>query len=579
LPYLMTLGPHMFAWFSLEAAEAGAIAPSVQYQIPALELTSSLDHFLQSNHREQLERALPDYLPYCRWFRSKAHKIRSCRIVDTIPMQEDNGGPLLTLVDVEFVDSEPETYLLPVALAVHDAADVIRKTLPRAILASVTASDRNGSGSGVLFDATGDPRFANMILETIGRKRHHRGIHGIVAGSQTGTAIFARPGLEPRALAVEQSNSSIAFGDQYILKFFRRVENGISPDLEIGRFLSANASFAHAPALAGWLEYRLDREEPRTLAVLQQFLPNQGDSWSYARNELDRYFERASVQQAIPRMPAGSILDLAAMEGPDPASSRMIGAFLEAARLLGRRVGELHLALAIPTDNPNFASETFTPFWHRSVYQSLRNLASQNLRLLRSQLPFLLPEEQPRAARLLEHPEWIDGRFEGFLRQPISSVRIRCHGDLHLGQILYTGNDFFIIDFEGEPARPLGERRRKRSVARDLAGMIRSFDYAASGTLLEMVRSGSLAGQDFSSMRQWASLWQRWTSASFLKEYLTVVANAPFVPQNREELQVLLDAFVLEKAIYELGYELNNRPAWVGIPLRGIESVLGVESD
>lgn len=343
--------------------------------------------------------------------------------------------------------------------------------------------------------------------------------------------------------------------------------------------MSANASFAHAPALAGWLEYRLDREEPRTLAVLQQFLPNQGDAWSYARNELDRYFERASVQQAIPRVPAGSILDLAAMAAPDPASSRMIGAFIEAARLLGRRVGELHLALAIPTDNPNFAAEAFTPFWHRSVYQSLRNLASQNLRLLRSQLPSLLPEDQPRAARLLDHPEWIDGRFEGFLRQAITSVRIRCHGDLHLGQVLYTGNDFFIIDFEGEPARPLGERRRKRSVVRDLAGMIRSFDYAASGTLLEMIRAGSLAGQDSSSMRQWAGLWQRWTSASFLKEYLAVVANAPFVPQTPDELRVLLDAFVLEKAIYELGYELNNRPAWVGIPLRGIESVLGVESD
>jgi maltose alpha-D-glucosyltransferase / alpha-amylase len=579
LPYLMTLGPHMFAWFSLEAAEAGAAAPSVQYQIPAIELTSSLDHFLQSNHREQLERALPNYLPLCRWFRSKAHKIRSCRIVDSIPLQEDNGGPLLALVDVEFVDSEPETYLLPVALALHDAAEAIRKSMPRSLLATVTTSDRNGSGSGVMFDATGDPQFANMILETIGRKRHFRGTHGVLAGIPSGSSIFARPGLEPRTLTVEQSNSSIAFGDQYILKFFRRVENGISPDLEIGRFLSANASFAHAPALAGWLEYRLDREEPRTLAVLQQFLPNQGDAWSYARNELDRYFERASVQQSIPRLPAGSILDLAAMEGPDPASSRMIGAFLEAARLLGRRVGELHIALSVPTDNPDFAAEAFTPFWHRSVYQSLRNLASQNLRLLRSQLPSLLTEERARAARLLEHPELIDGRFEAFLRQPISSARIRCHGDLHLGQILYTGNDFYIIDFEGEPARPLGERRRKRSVVRDLAGMIRSFDYAASGTLLEIVRSGSLAGQDFSSMRQWASLWQRWASASFLKEYLTVVANASFIPQNREELRVLLDAFVLEKAIYELGYELNNRPAWVGIPLRGIESVLGVDSD
>jgi maltose alpha-D-glucosyltransferase/alpha-amylase len=431
-----------------------------------------------------------------------------------------------------------------------------------------------------LFDASADSRFANLILETIGRKRHHRGIRGVVAGSSMGAlSISGNGALEARALTVEQSNSSIAFGSRYILKCFRRVEDGISPDLEIGRFLSANASYAHAPTLAGWLEYRIDRNEPRTLAVLQQFVPNQGDAWSYACNELDRYFERASVQQTIPPLPEGSIPGLVGADGPDAFSSRMIGAFLEAARLLGRRVAELHLALATPTDDTNFALEAFTPFWHRSVYQSLRNLAGQNLRLLRSQLGVLSPEDRLRAERLLEHPEWVEGRFEGFLRQPLSSMRIRCHGDLHLGQVLYTGNDFFIIDFEGEPARPLGERRRKRSAVRDLAGMIRSFDYAASSTLLEMVGAGSLAGQDFASMHRWAVLWQRWTSALFLKEYLEVAAAAPFAPQDRKELQVLLDAFVLEKAIYELGYELNNRPAWAGIPLRGIESVLGVESD
>ena len=220
-------------------------------------------------------------------------------------------------------------------------------------------------------------------------------------------------------LRVEQSNSSIAFGSQYILKCFRRVEDGISPDLEIGRFLAANASYAHAPALAGWLEYRVDRNEARTLGVLQQFVPNQGDAWSYARNELDRYFERASVQQASPPLPAASILDLVGTNGPDASSSRMIGAFLEAARLIGRRVAELHLALATPTEDTHFVPEPFTPFWHRSVYQSLRNLASQNVfACFAASFGVLLSaEERLRAERLLEHPEWIDGRFEGFLRQ------------------------------------------------------------------------------------------------------------------------------------------------------------------
>jgi maltose alpha-D-glucosyltransferase / alpha-amylase len=581
LPYLLTLGPHMFAWFSLESADAKSAAGGPQYQVPLIEMTSSLDHFLRSDNREQLERALPAYLPLCRWFRGKAHAIRSCRVADIIPLHEENGGLSLALIDVELADTEPETYLLPLAIARHQAAGAVRQNFPRSILANVELTGRNGAETGVLYDATSDPQFAGLMLETIARKRHHRGGAGLLAGDLISgfASVPLNDHLEPRALAVEQSNSSIAFGDKYILKFFRRLESGISPDLELGRFLTERASFAHTPALAGWLEYRAGRDEPRTMAVLQRFVPNQGDAWAYATNELDRYFERASVQQSAPPFPSPSIADLASSDGPDPVSSRMIGAFLEAARLLGRRVAELHLSLATPTEDPNFAPEAFSPFWHRSVYQSLRNLANQNLRILHAQLGSLAAGDQARAERLLAHPEWIDQRFDAFLRQPLSSMRIRCHGDLHLGQVLYTGNDFFIIDFEGEPARPLGERRRKRSAMRDVAGMIRSFDYAASGTLLEMVRSGALAGQDFASMRHWAVLWQRWASALFLKEYLQVAANAPFIPADRDELRVLLDAFILEKAIYELGYELNNRPGWVGIPLRGIEFVLGVDLD
>ncbi|MGA2410008.1 MAG: putative maltokinase, partial [Candidatus Binataceae bacterium] len=582
LPYLMTLGPHMFAWFSLETPRAAASAEAAKHELPQFEVVESLDHFMRGEHRERLERALPSYLPECRWFRGKAHKIRAVRIADIISFGEENGGPLLTFAGVELADSEPETYLLPLAIAEGENAELIRQSAPRAIIADVSLGRHSGSGSGLLFDATADPDFAKIMLETIVRRRHHRGINGIMAGSlvRNSSARFADGALEPRALAVEQTNSSIAFGDQFILKLLRRLEGGVSPDLELSRFLTENAAFSHTPALAGWLEYRVGRSEPRTMAVLQQFVPNQGDAWAFARSELNRYFERAAAQKESPGGPSQPLITLLEASGPDPASERMIGAFLEAARMLGRRVAELHIALATPSSDPAFASEPFTPFWHRSVYQSLRNLSGQSLRLLRDQLPTLTAEDHKRAERLLSHPEWIDTRLDLFLKQKVAAVRIRCHGDLHLGQVLYTGNDFYIIDFEGEPARPLAERRGKRSVMRDIAGMIRSFDYAAFGTLADMLRSGALgAGHDFASMSQWAALWQAWTSAVFLKEYLAVAGQMPFVPQERGELCMLLETFVLEKAIYELGYELNNRPAWAGIPLRGIEHVLGVDSE
>ena len=197
------------------------------------------------------------------------------------------------------------------------------------------------------------------------------------------------------------------------------------------------------------------------------------------------------------------------------------------------------------------------------------------MRLLRDRLSTLPEETRKRAARLSAHEEQISACFDAMLKRRTSITRIRTHGDLHLGQVLYTGKDFVIIDFEGEPARPLTERRRKRPGLRDVAGMLRSFHYAAFGTLLEETRSGALGGRDFASMETWAKLWQEWTSWAFLKAYLETAGESSIVPKDREELKALLDAFVLDKAVYELGYELNNRPDWVTIPLHGIEQIVG----
>ena len=205
----------------------------------------------------------------------------------------------------------------------------------------------------------------------------------------------------------------------------------------------------------------------------------------------------------------------------------------------------------------------------------MRNLAGRTFRMLQDRLSTLPDETREQAARLSAHQPQISACFDAMLKRRTSIVRIRTHGDLHLGQVLYTGKDFVIIDFEGEPARPLTERRRKRVSLRDVAGMLRSFHYAAFGTLMEETRSGLLGGRDFASMAPWATLWQEWTSWAFLKAYLETAGESPIIPNDRDELKALLEAFILDKAIYELGYELNNRPDWVMIPLHGIEQILG----
>jgi len=406
----------------------------------------------------------------------------------------------------------------------------------------------------------------------VARRRHFKGTEGELTGHPTRVLRqiqrLMTPPLSSAILRAEQSNTSINFGDWLILKLLRRVEEGINLDLEIGLFLTEKSTFAYNPPVAGHLEYRYDRREPVTLGIIHGFVPNQGDAWKYTLDALGHYFETALASRMdagpdiLPRKP---LLDLTKMELPAQALD-LIGPYLESARLLGERTGELHAALASDPLDPDFAPEPFTALYQRSVYQSMRNLCARTLQLLRSRLHHLPGEAKDAAQQVLAREDELYHRFSALLSRRISSMRLRIHGDFHLGQVLYTGRDFIIIDFEGEPARSLSERRLKRSPLRDVAGMLRSFHYAAHYAIITQ----ALRTEDLQAMEVWADFWHTWVSAVYLKAYLEVAAPAGFLPRDEGELQTLLDAYCLEKAVYELGYELNNRPDWVKIPLQGI---------
>src|SRR5262249_1585822 len=283
----------------------------------------------------------------------------------------------------------------------------------------------------------------------------------------------------------EQSNASVVYGDRLILKLYRRVTEGVNPDLEVGRFLTERTRFTHAAAVAGAVEYRAGRAAPTTVAILQQFVANATDAWRYSIDQVRRYFDRAIAKHQEGGGVAvsdHSLLDLTAEE-PPPLVGEMVGAYIEFARLLGRRTAELHAALASRPDDPAFAPEPFTSFYQRALYQSLRNLTERVFRLLHERMRSLTAEVQADARALEGGKDRVLARFQTVLGRTVPTVRIRVHGDYHLGQVLYTGKDFVIIDFEGEPARPLTERRSKRSALADVAGMIRSFGYAAHTVL------------------------------------------------------------------------------------------------
>jgi maltose alpha-D-glucosyltransferase/alpha-amylase len=421
--------------------------------------------------------------------------------------------------------------------------------------------------------------FTTSLLTFIARGRHVIGFFGDLMASPTRAfrpLLRSTSGLQPVPLKAEQSNTSVVYGEQLILKLYRRMAEGVNPDLEIGRYLTGR-HFPNIAPVAGAVEYRRKQGEPMTLAVVQSFIPAQGDAWRYTLDTVGRYFIDVLTRQTevgsapIPQKP---LLALLAGDVPSPAKE-LIGFYLETVRLLGQRTGELHVALAQDTGNPDFSPEPFTDLYRRGLYQDMLTQVTQTFQLLRQRLNHLPDAIQEAAQGVLHVQTEVRQRFQALRDRRMTAKRIRCHGDYHLGQVLYTGKDFMIIDFEGEPTRPLSVWQMKRSPLRDVAGMLRSFHYAAYTALLD--QTARVRPEDLPFLESWAQSWTIWVSVAFLQTYLSVTDQDGFLPQDSDELQILLEAYLLEKALYELGYELNHRPAWVGIPLQGIMHVLALE--
>jgi maltose alpha-D-glucosyltransferase/alpha-amylase len=311
---------------------------------------------------------------------------------------------------------------------------------------------------------------------------------------------------------------------------------------------------------------------------VQGFVQNEGDAWRYTLDVLAGYLERAAAgepsQPPALSLSADSLLTLSERQ-PTPEVQAAIGSYLESVRLLGQRTAELHLALSADSEDPLFCPEPFTPFYQRSIYQSMRHLAMLAIKTLRSLHPSLPQEMQEDAAKVLAAETAVQDCLRPLLDRKLVTLRIRHHGDYHLGQVLRTGKDFIIIDFEGEPNRPLSERSLKRSPLRDVAGMLRSFHYASRAALFGKISGISMRPSDVAPLLAWAQSFCGWVSAVFLREYLSVAAAGSFLPKERADLQVLLSAFLIEKALLELQYELNHRPDWAAIPLDGILQLIG----
>jgi len=584
-PYPLTLSPFAFYWFSLESRRPVEISPTAtpaELSVPVLNIRGGWPDLLKREIRPFLATVLLSYMRQKRWFGGKARHPRAASIRDFVSIPFNGSGAQFIFVNIEYTEGDPETYLIPVAFASGERASEITSQSPQSVIARLRSKRRGENSEGVIYDALIENDFTAVLLEAIARRRRWKGQEGRIVAFPT--RVFQKlrgPDTEtlPQTMTkTEQTNTSIMYGNRLMLKLFRRMEAGTSPELEVGRFLTEKVAFPNAPPVVGALEYHSRLiPEPVTLGILHGYIPNEGDAWNYTLDELGFFFDRVLAHPEVesPPLIKGSLLDIAEMSVPESAEET-IGPYLTSAQHLAQRTAELHMMLASASADARFTPEPFSLAYQRSLFHSMRSYTNQVLRLMHQRLPKLPDNFRPMAKTILDNESTIIQRFQEITRQKITGMRIRCHGDFHLGQVLYTGDDFVIIDFEGEPARYLTERRIKRSPLRDVAGMIRSFHYAAYAALRSRADT-VLRPEDLPILEEWSKVWYLWVSVAFLKAYLELVSDLPILPESKQGKKVLLDAYLMEKALYEINYELNNRPDWINLPLQGVLQILDAE--
>ncbi len=571
-PYVLSIGGNDYYWFELQKVEE-LVAFSEAGRTPQVSMSARDWNGLTPRLQRDLERTvLPGYIRSMRWYRDKARKIKGTTVSDAIPAGSASDRIWIATITIQFSDDKSEAYLLPMAIAHGEYAEHVTEDFPQAV---ITRAEFDGEAA-VVYDAVYSEELRDNVLSVILRRRTLKGKNGRLVGAagrgarQVATALLENPGS--RVLKAEQTNTSVLYRDSVFLKLYRKLEDGVNPELELLQYLTEKRKFAHVPRYIGTLEYALGKKTRSSVGLLVEFVRNEGDAYSFARDTVDRYFENVLAAQKNGLEPPkifSSIFDVELSSIPEALVQNTDRFFLEMMSLLGRRIGGLHLALGAERALPEFKPEPFSLLYQRSIYQSMRSLVRRVMGYTKraakkDEAPALLRQVLEREADLLKQLARVRER-------KLNSQKTRIHGDLHLGQVLFSGRDFTIIDFEGEPARTLGERRLKYCPLRDVAGMIRSFHYAVYSTFLEYSQTRT---SDIASLQPWVSLWYTVVSGVFLRSYLDTVAETPLLPKSEDDVALLLNVFLLEKAVYELGYELNNRPDWVSIPCDGVLRIL-----
>lgn len=570
-PYFFTLEAYGCQCFVMQKTH-----PEIDQseELPLIRLEKWKD-LLDAATVERLETdILPSYLMKMRWFGGKGKGLDRVSIIShaSIPLG-DNPACYLLLLETAYQNDLPEMYQLPVAFGKEPFALNVRENCPQAVLARIQIK---GEEEGVLFDAIYGLELQQALIQNMaGNERinaRDSAIH-FSGHRQLSQHINETDRVKPRVLSGEQSNTSITYDGKYFFKLYRKVDRAINPDVEITQYLTNKARFKNIPAYIGAIEWKY-KKDSMVLGMMQEMVSNATDAWTNMLDRLDSFNEKvlSTTGLELPSELRGTLTEPIGYEQiPEMLKELLDVHVAEQARLLGVRTAEMHLALSAEKDNPDFKPEEFSLHYQRSVYSSLQSLVRVAFQSLHRNIKKLDSETRQAAEEVMQSREQILTQLKKVYSHKIDTAKIRIHGDYHLGQVLFTGKDFVLLDFEGEPARSYSERRLKRSALRDVAGMLRSFHYAAHGSLY---LDNQIRPEDVGRLLPFVEQWYHYMSGFFMKAYLETVGDSPIIPHQKEDLEILLRTFLLQKAIYELNYEVNNRPSWVMVPLRGIRAIL-----
>ncbi len=561
--YPITIGPYGYFWFQVddqEKKEAGGSNGELQLFKTDASWEKVFNHY--DDIRTLERKILQPFMKKCRWFGGKAKIISKMSIHKVIPLKVDGTTHFLTIIEVHYVQRLPELYFLPLTFV---PSEVLLERIEYTAQSVVCRAEIQNK-TGFILDSSYDRVFRDYLFAAMSKDVRVKEADGVLEFNASVFAKFKADKIDSKVLKADSSNTAMVYNENYFFKFYRKLEKEINPDLEIVRFLSENTNFRNSPKYSGSVEFQEGDGKTIVFGLLQEKVDNQGDAWHMTIDSVGRFYERVMANAKKEKLP--KLLNKPAIqfeEAPELLQEFIGRGFYERVVRLGQRTAEMHLALASDTSNPAFAPEYFTANYQRSLYSSLRKLLKDRFKMLRQSMGKLNNETRELAERVLKLEDGILECFSEIYKTRINGIKTRIHGDYHLGQVLFTGKDFIIIDFEGEPGFSFSERRLKKSPYKDVAGMMRSFHYAAFGKIL---LNENYRDQDIQFLESWAEQWQHYVGRFYLGAYMDKMGLGAELPYEDD---ILIRTYLIEKAVYELGYELNGRPDWTVIPLRGIE--------